>query len=223
MKYILLLTPILFFAGCLQTREDTKAVEEKQVLQSQLKTIQRTNADSANRFEEIEAENRRLNGRIDAQEVRQNQLMARIDKADADRGARTHESDQKVEVLKDDLAKLEQSIQELANRIAALEESQKRAPAPVKGAEAAKAALKEADDLFGKKQWKEAILEYEKYRKAAPKGRSVPLATYRIGVCFQELGLQDEARAFYDDVTAKFPGTPEAEKSAARLKKLKKR
>jgi TolA-binding protein len=60
-------------------------------------------------------------------------------------------------------------------------------------------------------------LSYERYRSSHPKGKSFAAATLKIGVCFQELGMSDEAQAFYEEVVAKFPKSKEAEKANARL------
>jgi TolA-binding protein len=79
-----------------------------------------------------------------------------------------------------------------------------------------------AEEKFDQKNWKEAILEYEKYRKANPKGKQFSTATYKIGVAFQELGLNDEAKAFYEEVISKFPKTKDADRASTRMKNLKK-
>ena len=86
-----------------------------------------------------------------------------------------------------------------------------------------KTQFQAAEAAFEKKAWKEAILDYEKYRKAFPKGKEFPAATYKIGVSFQELGMADEARAFYEEVIAKFPKGKDAKSAQARLKALKKK
>jgi hypothetical protein len=87
---------------------------------------------------------------------------------------------------------------------------------------AEKNPLANAEDLFSKKKWKDAVLSYEHYRSQNPKGKSFATATYKIGVSFQEMGMNDDASAFYEEVISKFPQSKEAEKSEARLKKIKK-
>ena len=85
-----------------------------------------------------------------------------------------------------------------------------------------KDAFEIGEDFFEKKEWRRAILSYQKYRDANPKSKKFSDATYKIGVSFQELGLRDEARTFYDEVVAKFPQSAEAKKARTRLKSLKK-
>jgi TolA-binding protein len=78
-----------------------------------------------------------------------------------------------------------------------------------------------AEDLFSKKDFKKAILNYQKFRESRPKDKRVPDAIYKTGVSFQELGLKDEAKSFYLEVVAKFPNSNEAKKARIRLKKIK--
>jgi len=62
-----------------------------------------------------------------------------------------------------------------------------------------------AQDLFIKKDWKQAILQFEKYREEKPKGPHFSDATYKIGVSFQELGMDSESKVFLKKLLANFP------------------
>jgi hypothetical protein len=44
----------VFSGGCLQTREDQKEIEEKQVVRKELSTLQQTTADSGSHFQDLE-------------------------------------------------------------------------------------------------------------------------------------------------------------------------
>jgi TolA-binding protein len=77
-------------------------------------------------------------------------------------------------------------------------------------------------ELFDSKEWKKAILNFHKYTDESPKGKFVPDAKYKIGVCFQELGMKEEAMAYYEEVVANYQSTDAGKKSKARLSKLKK-
>ena len=79
-----------------------------------------------------------------------------------------------------------------------------------------------AKEFFEKKDWKQAILNFQKYRDDNPKGVKLADATYKIGVSFQELGMKDEAKTFYDEVQVKYPKSEEARRAKIRLKGLKK-
>ena len=79
-----------------------------------------------------------------------------------------------------------------------------------------------AQELFDNKKWKEAILNYHKYTDESPKGKFVADAKYKIGVSFQELGMKEEAMAYFEEVVANYQSTDAGKKSKARLSKLKK-
>ena len=79
------------------------------------------------------------------------------------------------------------------------------------------------DSRFEQKAWREAIFAYEDYRKSYPKGKNFGAATYKIGVCFQELGMLDDAKPFYDEVISKFPQSKEADRARSRLKAMSKK
>ena len=78
----------------------------------------------------------------------------------------------------------------------------------------------EAEDLFNKKQWQNAILAYEKYRSQNPNGQHWSDATFKIAASFQELRLNQEAKAFYTELINKKPNSPESRKAQTRLKEL---
>ena len=78
-----------------------------------------------------------------------------------------------------------------------------------------------AQGHFASKEWKKAILNYQKYVDEFPKGKEVSDSKYKIGVCFQELGMKDEAMAFYEEVVAHFSKSEAGKKAKLRLSKLK--
>lgn len=75
---------------------------------------------------------------------------------------------------------------------------------------------------FAKREWKKAILSFHKYTDEAPKSKLIPDAKYKIGVSFQELGMKDEAQAYYEEVVANFGSTEAGKKAKLRLTKIKK-
>jgi TolA-binding protein len=82
--------------------------------------------------------------------------------------------------------------------------------------------FEKGEALFKKSDWKNAILEFNRYRDNFPKGKNYSEATYKIGVCFQELNMKEEARAFYTEVIEKFPKAKSARSAKYRLNQLKK-
>ena len=85
-----------------------------------------------------------------------------------------------------------------------------------------KTSYEVAEDLFSKKDWKKAILSYQKFAEEFPKSKLVPDAKYKTGVSFQELGLKDEALAFYEEVSVQYPQTQAGKKAKIRIASLSK-
>jgi TolA-binding protein len=216
------------FAGCLQTREDQKELDEKVVVRKQLSTLQQSTADVNSRFQDLEDETRKLNGRIETLEAKDQARELKHEKTIASIEAHSKESDQ---AYREEFTKLTSEITALKDQVtgmqSVLDEHRKAQAAKVeadqaRAQQANKNPLATAEELYEKKQWKDAVLSYEKYRAQNPKGKSFASATYKIGVCFQELGMNEDAQAFYEEVLNKFPKSKDAEKAASRLKKMKK-
>lgn len=219
---------VFFMSGCLQTRAAMKEQEEKQVLQKTVKNLQQSTADVNTRFQDIEEDLRKLNGRQEATDFRLTQLVQKNEKTDAAADGRNKEAADRLLAYQEAITKLDHQVTELTQTVGQLQEEVRRLQAaPVTSAGGSgggsKGPLAVAEEHFKKQEWKEAILEYEKYRKSSPKGKQFADATYKIGVCFQEMGLVDEGKAFYEEVVAKFPKSKEAEKAVYRLKSLKKK
>ena len=213
---------LLFLTGCLQTRSDVKTGEQGRVLQQQVSTLQKTTADVNSRFEEIEEQIRFLNGKS---EVLENQLAQSKQENEQVKKLSIEQNQsntQKLAILQEALLKMEQEQEKLRAEMVAVknalkEELVKTAVVP----ESTKNSFETAEQLFSKKDFRTAILEYQKYREKNPKGKSFATATYKMGICFQELGMKEDAKAFYEEVISKFPKSDEAKKSRIRLQKLK--
>lgn len=208
------------------TRSEMKEAEAKKQIQSQVSDLQKMSADNNQRFSELETELRTAVGRIEVLE-REAQLSTR--------GVQDQQADQlsKINTLKEEMIKMDAQMQamqvELEKLRAALAASVGAGASSSNGSAAGAKENAPRRDLFNlaeqefdKKEWRKAILAYQKYRETFPKGKNVPEAIYKMGVSFQELGMKDEAKTFYEEVVAKFPKSPEARKSQTRLKSLKK-
>lgn len=210
----------VLLSGCLETRTAVKETEEKQVLRKQVANLQQTTADVNLRFQDIEDELRRLSGRIDTIDKKYEQAAMTTQSNQVALEGKMNQSDT---VYREEFSKLNGEILALKNQLAALHDGERKA-AEAKAVAAAKAAqnpFAAAEQKFEAKSFKEAILDYEKYRKENPKGKQFAEATYKIGVSFQELGLTEEAKAFYQEVIAKFPKSKESKKASTRLKSIK--
>ncbi len=216
----------LILSGCLQTRSDVRTGEQRQVLQQQVGTLQRTNADANNRIADLEEQIRFLNGRI---EVLENKLAGAHNESEQLRrnSVETSQSqNQKIAIFQEALTKMESNLAALQAEVAGV---RAQGLADQARKEAQKENQKNSDknpfevgeSYFDRKDFKSAILEYEKYRSKNPKGKNIASATYKMGVSFQELGMKDEAKTFYDEVVAKHPKSDEARKAKSRLQKMK--
>ena len=175
----------------------------------------------ATRFEEYDEQLRLITGRLDVLENNSGVANAnQVTDAQA-KAAEKLKIDEHFAVFEEALKKLQTELETLA---ADFEKSKGPPALPVPAAPVAakgRADFDEGEALFMTKRWKEAVVAYQRYRDANPKGAKYAAATLKIGMAFQELGLKDESRAFYDEVTAKFPRGAEAKKATQRLKSLK--
>lgn len=228
MKSFLFLVPTVFvISGCLQTRNDVRSNEQKKVMQQQVVTMQRTNADVTTRFSDVEGTVRDLNGRVEVMENKLGKDATASSDSVRTLQVKNEELGQKVNSLQEALTLMEKQVFALSAEVNSMK-AQKTAEVKAAQEAAAQAATKrstmgpyeQAEEHFNNKDWKQAILSYQKYRDQNPKGAKFPDATYKIGVSFQELGLKDEARTFYEEVTKKFPKSDEARRGKIRLKGL---
>lgn len=76
------------------------------------------------------------------------------------------------------------------------------------------------DKTAREKAYKQAILSYQRVLET-PKSEKGDGALFKIGLAFEALGFDEEARVFYDELLAKYPKSPLAGEAKKRLKALK--
>ncbi|MBC7421717.1 MAG: tetratricopeptide repeat protein [Bdellovibrio sp.] len=232
----------LSISSCLKTRAEVGDDEQSQVYtkkhadnQASAQSPQQTSqlngkSQPTGSVDERDELIRTLNGRVEGLE---NQLN-NINKEKTEKGT---QDVQKVQLLQEALTKMEAQIQKLENE-QAMKDAAKPRPEPVTrpsgarvagsdknevvAASAKASAYESAQEFFAKKEWKKAIFNYQKYADESPKGKNVADAKYKIGVCFQELGMKEEAMAFYEEVIANYSKSEAGKKAKMRLAKLKK-
>lgn len=180
--------------------------------------------------EDVFEQMRNLNGRIDSVENQVSQINA-AGQGDKDFIAKTKKDlEQKFVGYEEALKSLETKVASLTDELAKMkedlakkEQKSEKEKSDAKGSakKGPNTAYDEGEQLLGQKKWREAIIAFEDYRKNNPKGKHYADATYKIGVCMQEVGMKAEAKLFYDEVIAKFPGSKEAKKATYRLKTVK--
>lgn len=219
---------LFLLSGCLRTREDLKAIESANMMRDQVSTLQKDHADSSTRLEELLDQNRNLNGRIE-------ELEHRLSKNEQEQGSGNEGQQKSIEETKKNNEILQEGIEKLETQIQALQEEivnlrskdnlkttkNDEPKVKTKDKDKDKEVFEGALANFQDKKWKEAILTFDQYREKHPKGKFVAEATYKTGVCFQELSMNDEAKVFYQEVLSKFPQSEYAKKSQYRLKTIK--
>ena len=241
----------LVLSSCLKTRSEVGEDEQSQVYSRKNAANQHaaknpaanSQIDSASQTATTDERDeliRSLNGRIETLETQLTQLQK-------EKSTSGTQEAQKLQLLQEGLTKMEAQLHKLETEQANSALALKQAQAQVAAQAAADAAVPQveastvkgnskntkvgakgsqayevAQGFFANKEWKKAILNYQKYVDETPKGKEVADAKYKIGLCFQELGMKEEAMAFYEEVVAHFGKTDSGKKAKARLAKLKK-
>lgn len=206
-----------YLSSCLQTRAELsdqnnfqdnqiQVTEAQRQVAKEAKVVTLSRSDSATRLADVEESTRVLMGKLEELEHRLKQLESKPTSEGL-----TEEQKRKLELLVEELTKQQSEIDQLKLTVA----SQPVANATTTDSWA------EAQKLFDQKDYRKAILSYQAYREQNPKGSRLGEATYKIGLSFENLNMQEEAKAFYLEVTDKFSQSPEAAKAKIRLKKLK--
>jgi len=216
----LLAGTIFFLNGCLMTRDEISEDQERKNEQQQMSTLQKNTADQQARFADVNEDLRDLHGKVEANNnAIQSEIKLR-EKSQALTDQQVAESNKKVQALQEEVQKLE-------NQVSFLNQELTKAAANPPAAEKGKGEKGDkkvnyftvGETQFAKKEWKDAILNFQKYRDSHPTGKRFALATYKIGLSFQELGMKDEARTFFEEVINKFPDSSLAKQAKDRLKK----
>lgn len=218
MKILLIFVSCFVFTACLKTRSEISDVEEKKQAQ-QITAIQQQRADQESRVNDIEATLRQINGRLEAIEHRLNLDYENKQKELSSSAAIQKQMIDQMKLFEENLNRIEARLSEVESRPSAV-----AAPPVNKGTsnkDSNHPSYMEAENFFNSKEWKKAAFSYEKYRSENPKGKNFADATYKIGVCFQEMGKNAEAKVFFDEVLEKFPKSATARKAQYRIKNLK--
>lgn len=224
-RFLFLLLPLALTA-CLQTRGGVKEQDEKQVIRKQVSSLQQATADVNSRFGDVDEDLRKTNGKIETLDARMTQIKDRAEKNDFALETKLKEQDAKFAAFREELQKMQLELNEAkatAQAAQAAIQAGAASGASSSSGDKEKNTFPAAEAKFEQKAWRDAIFAYEEYRKNYPKGRQFVAATFKIGVCFQELGMNDDAKLFYEEVIGKAPKSKEAGYARSRLKALSKK
>lgn len=219
-KSILLLTLAMSLTGCIVTRGQL-AREEQEA--QKINQIQADKANLHSQVEELQSDLRSVMGKVEELEHEKQMADRAKGKSEADKQAQDAD---KFKAYEESLTQMQEQVKTLSGELAAVKQvllaKKTSAKASKKAVSKSAGPYTRGGQYFKKKDWQKAILGYQEYRERWPKGKYYKDATYKIGICFHELGMLSEAKAFYDEVIDRFPKTKEAAKAKTRLKKLKK-
>lgn len=200
MKRFILILLLSSITGCLETRWQLSRPGSKTEQQKMnAETVESLEADYKIKINELETELRDVYGRLEGLEHEFNSNGQ-------------NESSGARDALIDQIRILTSSVSELEFRINTIEDKLKiKSNSP----------LNRAERFFRQKKWSEAIIEYEKYREQHKnKDNTWAEATYKIGLCFQNMNLHREAASFYQEVIDNRASSPAANEAKKRLLEL---
>lgn len=219
-RSLLIIVPMISFLlpGCLMTRDQIREGTARGSSQSQISQEQLKKAETAAQVDDLESQIRSNTGRMEVLENEINQMKRlEIEKQAGDTGRSDVQT--KFAIFEEALKGLERQVQTLAAEVQSLKSASRSGSGS--GKPKSKGNFAGAQEAFAKNDWKRAIVGYQKYRDLNPKGKWYPEATYKIGVSFQELKMGSEAKAFFEEVIAKYPKDKHAKKAKYRLKNIK--
>ena len=113
---------------------------------------------------------------------------------------------------------IEQTYSRLAKRIENLEK--RKTSRGHQSAESANSLYSTAESYYREKQFKEAILAYQRFIANYPRDRRVPLSYLKQGLSLISIGKKDEAKFFLQTLIDKFPKSEEAEVAKEQLRQI---
>lgn len=229
MRNLLLISAaVLSLSACLATRDQIRGGGGSAGGSGAVKreTQQQVIANQQAQVQSLEEQIRNLNGRIATLENSLGQVGAEKQDVEARMLNERSQMEARLKVYEEALSKMEQQYLSVSQKLEGLQMAKESAPAaaaaatatPKKTASGKPDFFAQAEEDFKKKSFRQAIVNYQKYREANSKGSNYAEATYKMGVCFQELKMKDEATPFFNEVVEKYPKSKAAEKAKLRLK-----
>lgn len=228
-RYFLLFF-LVFAAGCLKTRSQVKddgsdsdsgapahakpvdngryAVDELKsevtALTGRLEDMERAQRDSNSGSKESEERFRKLEERMNEQEKAQAAIIEALKKVEREAPKDKSALYKKAKALYD-----AKKWEEAADGFSDYLDSGDSEHAQV-------ATFMRGDSYFNLKEYKKAIIDYSKFPEKYTSSKRVPEALLKIGMSFENLGMKEDAKTFYQELIDKYPKS--AESKTARKK-----
>ncbi len=217
-------------------KADQKIAEVQKKLDELNATAHRTGADLAVNQDKLTDQVRRLQGQLEEDRHRLDQLDQGLASLKGDTEARfaalkgagaleDYEARKKVSQLKLPadkaaffaLAQQQERSGDTATARMLYDQFTKKWPTDPRAADA---WFRLGELNFGEKHYREAVLAYGKVAQDFPRSDKAPDALYRTAESMVALDLKDDARGIYEDVVARYPKTDAARKAKAKLAQL---
>lgn len=182
----------------LNSKGATKPTQEVAALEYQLKSYEEQFRTMLGRIEELETKSS-TEGKVDSERVKDLE-----------------------QALSEMLVQQEQLKKEIKSNRESAERSRSESEQAAKQSNSTPTGnIENADQLFAEGKWAEAVKEFQKYRELNPKSDENAIVTYKIGVCFQELGMKGDAKTFYNNVIKLYPSSKASKFAKFRLDNMK--
>lgn len=224
MKIFISLITLLALSGCLKTRAELSDDSSGNMrtdsggtyVSGKMGQQQRAQIDS--RFFEIDRDFRELYGKIETIERGVDELKARPQNSSG-LGASSAVDSEKLQALEKRISTIEEALLALDKKLSKLS-SRKDTNAQVIKVIDTKGPFGKGEMHFANNQFEQAIASYDEYRKRYPRGRRYAQATLKMGLAFQRLKMNEDAKAFYKEVIQRYPNTAASNRAEENLKRL---
>ena len=149
---------------------------------------------------------------------RQDKVETKIDKLSQDFETLISDMQGQTKQIEHNKQAIKQTYSSLEKRISDLEK--RRTSRSYQSGESANALYSIAESYYRKKQYKEAILAYQRFIANYPKDKRIPLSYLKQGLSLINIGKKDEAKYFLGTLINKFPKSEEAEIAREKLRDI---
>jgi len=231
-----LASQLFLLSGCLKSRLQVRGDNESDDSGKPVPTqVQDVKLNTASAIEELKSEMTRLTGRVEDLERSRNEAGPGLAKKDDVKKLET-----RIVELEQAQARMLEVITQMQSAKAAAAAAEHEAAAPEtldkaidqfnqgefdaaieglsaylknpKAKRAEEATFYRAEAYFATKQYKKAIVDYSRFPEKFTKSKRMPHALLQIGRSFEAMGMKEDAKGFYQELTEKFPKSPEAKK-----------
>lgn len=223
MKIIISILMIGLLAGCLKTRSELKDDGSGNMRTDASGTYvagnmgQQQRAQIDSRFFEIDRDFRELYGKIETLEKKV--ADGQVPQTATEPTSKPADNE-KVAALEKRISTLEEALLAIDKKLTEVSKGKSSNAQVIKSTVAPKGPFGKGELLFEQKNYAQAITSFDTYRKRFPRGRKYAQATLKMGLCFERLKMNNDAKAFYKEVIQRYPNTKVSIRAEANLKKL---